>query len=163
MKLAYLRLPAAVAAVIALACCCAAAGSPDTATANSRRVRCTAPPGPSPTPTTIVIGNPATSRTPVTLLSVSGVGSGNSTSLTVGSGPVTAAYSYDCSQFGPQGGNFIADMETATSGFDYQSVADDLGEVGNQTSTVYPQDPGSQNYVSIVAAGRGWSLTLTQG
>jgi hypothetical protein len=80
----------------------------------------------------------------------------------VGSGPVTASYTYDCSQMGPDGSNFIADMETVTSGLDYQSIANDLGTGGSSTTTLYPTAAGSQYYVAVIAGGCTWSLTLTQ-
>jgi hypothetical protein len=104
--------------------------------------------------------SPAPPPSPVTLINMSGSGIENSAPFTVGEGPVTANYTYDCSSFG-MSGNFIADLVLASGGYDDESIANQLGMGGTVTTTVYPEDPGSQYYLEVNSEC-SWSVTLTQ-
>jgi hypothetical protein len=77
---------------------------------------------------------------------------------------VTARYSYDCSAFGGSG-NFIADLVSRSQGsgnYDDQSIANELGSSGGQTTTVYPQDQGATYHLEVNSEC-SWSITLTSG
>jgi hypothetical protein len=87
---------------------------------------------------------------PKVLLNFSGSGIENSAPFTVGS-QETVNYSFNCSSFG-QSGNFAADLEygnQASLNSDDQPIANQLAPSGQATTTVYPQDPGQQYYVSV--------------
>jgi hypothetical protein len=98
------------------------------------------------------------------LISLSGSGIRNSAPFVVNSSAVTARYSYDCSGFGGSG-NFIADLisgSPSAGNYDDQSIANELGSGGSQTTTVYPQDLGSSYYLEVNSEC-SWSITLTAG
>lgn len=98
------------------------------------------------------------------LFTFSGSGIRNSASFTVNSSAVTARYSYDCSAFGSSG-NFIADLVSGSPGsgnYDDQSIANELGSGGGQTTTVYPQDQGATYHLEVNSEC-SWSITLTSG
>jgi len=98
------------------------------------------------------------------LISFSGSGIRNSAPFVVNSSAVTASYSYDCSSFGGQG-NFIADLVSGSPGsgnYDDESIANQLGSGGSQTTTVYPQDVGNSYYLEVNSEC-SWSITLTTG
>jgi len=74
------------------------------------------------------------------LFTFSGSGIRNSAPFTVNSSAVTARYSYDCSAFGGSG-NFIAELVSgspSSGNYDDQSIANELGSGGGQTTTAYP-------------------------
>lgn len=85
------------------------------------------------------------------LIRFTGSGIKNSAPFNVGSGPLTVTYHFNCASQG-QAGNFIADLlygnQSSLSGDD-QSIANDLAMSGAQTTTVYPQDPGRDYYLSV--------------
>jgi hypothetical protein len=90
-------------------------------------------------------------KPPAVLLSMSGSGIRNSAPFTVNSGTLTVTYSYDCSGAGGTG-NFIADLNTPNQGSlssDTQSIANALGSGGTATTTIYPQNVGSQYYLAV--------------
>jgi hypothetical protein len=110
-----------------------------------------ASPTPSATPSPTLSPKPAAPAGPVTVIDMSGTGIENSSPVTINSGTLTATYSYDCSSFGSSG-NFIADLETPDQGSlnsDDQSIANALGSGGTATTTIYPQNVGSQYYLSV--------------
>ena len=77
---------------------------------------------------------------------------------------MTARYSYDCSAAGGQG-NFIAGLVSgspSSGNYDDQSIANQLGSGGSQTTTVYPQDQGSYYHLEVNSEC-SWSITLTAG
>jgi hypothetical protein len=101
---------------------------------------------------------------PKVLIRLSGSGIENSRPFLVQSGTVTVRYSYDCASDGGSG-NFIADLETgnqAAPGSDDQSIANALSAGGSATTTVYPQDPGSEYHVAIDSEC-SWSLVARSG
>jgi hypothetical protein len=98
------------------------------------------------------------------LITFSGSGIRNSAPFVVNSSAVTARYSYDCSAFGSSG-NFIADLISGSpSSLDYddQSIANELGSGGSQTSTIYPADQGGSYHLEVNSEC-SWSITLTAG
>jgi Protein of unknown function (DUF2510) len=98
------------------------------------------------------------------LFTFSGSGIRNSAPFTVNSQVVTVRYSFDCSGAGGQG-NFIADMVSGSPGsgnYDDQSIANQLGSGSSQTTTIYPQDPGSSYHLEVHSEC-SWSITLTTG
>jgi hypothetical protein len=98
------------------------------------------------------------------LLRMSGSGIQNSAPFLVTSGTLTVRYSYDCSSSGGSG-NFVADLETGNQSSlssDDQSIANALGTGGSATTTVYPQDTGS-DYHLAVDSECDWSVTVKQG
>ena len=98
------------------------------------------------------------------LFTFSGSGIRNSASFAVNSSAVTARYSYDCSSFGGSG-NFIADLVSGSPGsgnYDDQSIANELGSGGGQTTTVYPQDQGATYHLEVNSEC-SWSITLKSG
>jgi hypothetical protein len=106
----------------------------------------------------------APARSSGVLFTFSGSGIRNSASFTVNSSAVTARYSYDCSAFGSSG-NFIADLVSGSPGsgnYDDQSIANELGSGGGQTTTVYPQDQGATYHLEVNSEC-SWSITLTSG
>lgn len=99
---------------------------------------------------------------PVVLLKMSGNGIENSAPFLVTSGTLTVTYSYDCSSFGGSG-NFIADLESgnqASLDSDDQSIANALGSGGSATTTIYPQDVGSDYYLAVNSEC-SWSVEVT--
>jgi hypothetical protein len=96
------------------------------------------------------------------LFTFSGSGIRNSAPFTINSSAVTARYRYDCSAFGSSG-NFIADLVSGSAGsgnYDDQSIANELGSGGGQTTTVYPQDQGATYHLEVNSEC-SWSITLT--
>jgi hypothetical protein len=108
--------------------------------------------------------SPHTAPASSVLISMSGSGIQNSAPFVVNSSSVTAHYSYNCSAFG-QSGNFIAELisgSPSSGDYDDQSIADQLGSGGSQTTTVYPQEVGSSYHLEIDSEC-SWSITLTAG
>ena len=106
---------------------------------------------------------PPAPHVPQTLINFSGSGIRNSAPFTVGSGPVTVHYSYDCSSNGSEG-NFSADLlygNQSSLNSDDQPIANELGTGGSQTTTVYPQDPGQRYYLSVDSEC-SWSVKVSQ-
>jgi hypothetical protein len=104
---------------------------------------------------------PAPPPPPHVLLSFSGSGIENSAPFLV-PGQVTVKYSYDCSSTGSSG-NFIADLmygNQSSLSSDDQSIANELGTGGGQTTTIYPQDPGHDYYLAVNSEC-SWSITVT--
>ena len=98
------------------------------------------------------------------LINFSGSNIRNSAPFIVNSSAVTASYSYDCSGFGGTG-TFIADMVSgspASLSYDDQSIANELGSGGSQTTTVYPQRQGGSYHLEV-NSDCSWSITLTAG
>jgi hypothetical protein len=94
----------------------------------------------------------------------SGSGIENSAPFNVGSGPLTVSYTYNCSSFGSSG-NFIADLlygNQSSLNSDDQPIANDLSTGGSQTTTIYPQYPGKDYYLSVNSEC-SWSITVTGG
>jgi hypothetical protein len=88
---------------------------------------------------------------PQVLLNMSGSGIQNSAPFLVSSSQVTVTYSFNCSSFGGSG-NFQADLlygNQSSPNSDDQSIANQLAPSGQATTTVYPQDPGNNYYVSV--------------
>ena len=107
-------------------------------------------------------GQPSTSSG--VLINLSGSDIRNSAPFIVNSSPVTASYSYDCSGFGGTG-TFIADMVSGSPSslsYDDQSIANELGSGGSQTTTLYPQIQGSSYHLEV-NSDCSWSITLTAG
>jgi hypothetical protein len=112
--------------------------------------------------------NPAPASHPAAasdvLITFSGSGIRNSAPFVVNSSSVTTHYSYSCSAFGSSG-NFIADMVSgspSSGSYDDQSIANELGTGGSQTTTIYPQDVGSTYHLEVDSEC-SWSITLTAG
>lgn len=98
---------------------------------------------------------------PTVLLSLSGSGIENSAPFLVTESQLTVTYSYDCAAFGGTG-NFIADLLTGNQdslGSDDQSIANALGAGGTVTTTIYPQNPGT-DYHLAVNSECNWSVTV---
>jgi hypothetical protein len=98
------------------------------------------------------------------LISMSGSGIRDSAPFVVNSSSVTARYSYDCSSAGGEG-NFIADLisgSPSSGNYDDESIANELGSGGSQTTMVYPQDVGSSYHLEVNSEC-SWSITLTAG
>jgi Protein of unknown function (DUF2510) len=98
------------------------------------------------------------------LFTFSGSGIRNSAPFTVNSSAVTARYSYDCSALGGSG-NFIADLVSGSpdsGNYDDQSIANELGSGGGQTTTIYPQDQGATYHLEVNSEC-SWSIALTSG
>jgi hypothetical protein len=111
-----------------------------------------------PAPTaTFTPGSPSTSAKPHVLARFHGSGTRNSPPFAV-PGPVSVRYTYDCSSYG-QSGNFIAELDEDAPGYDEQQVANELGLVGGQTTTIYPADPG-QRYHLNVASECNWRIVV---
>ena len=101
---------------------------------------------------------------PKVLLSLSGSGIANSPPFLVTAGTLTVHYSYSCASFGSSG-NFIADLQSgnqASLGSDDQPVANVLGSGGSATTTIYPQDPGS-DYHLAVNSECDWNVIIWSG
>jgi hypothetical protein len=126
------------------------AGKPATSTAASTKSTTpstTTQNTPTPTATTPAAAAPANQ----VLIRFAGSGIKNSAPFSVGNGPLTITYRFDCSNFG-QSGNFQADLEygnQSSLNSDDQMIANDLAMQGGQTTTVYPQDPGKDYYLSV--------------
>jgi hypothetical protein len=96
------------------------------------------------------------------LLTFSGSGIRNSAPFNVGGGPLTVTYSFNCSSFGGSG-NFQADLyygNQASLNSDDLSVANALARSGHQTTTVYPQYPGKEYYLSVNSEC-SWNVKVT--
>ena len=117
-------------------------------------------PAAASTPATSATTSPAPARTassapaaPVSHVLIRFAGSGikNSAPFNVGSGALTVTYHFNCASTGSMG-NFVADLlygnQASLSGDD-QPIANDLAASGGQTTTVYPQDPGKDYYLSV--------------
>jgi Protein of unknown function (DUF732) len=101
-------------------------------------------------------------KPPVVLLRLSGNGIANSGPVMVTQSSLTVHYTYDCSSFGGSG-NFIADFETANQASlssDDQTIANALGAGGSATTTIYPQNTGSQYHLAVNSEC-DWSVTIT--
>jgi hypothetical protein len=117
---------------------------------------------PAPAATTATT-QPAAAAAPVSHVLIRFAGSGirNSAPFNVGSGPLTVTYHFDCSSQG-QAGNFAADLQYGNQGSlnsDDQPIANDLALHGGQTTTIYPQDPGQQYYLSVNSEC-DWHITV---
>lgn len=98
---------------------------------------------------------------PTVVFSLAGSGIENSAPFPVNSGTLTVRYTYNCAAMGTS--NFIADMISGSpSGLNYddQSIANALGAGGSETTTVYPQDVGSDYHLSVIAGGCTWSIVV---
>jgi hypothetical protein len=124
----------------------------------------------APKVTVTITATPAAEAAPHTapassvLITFSGSGIRNSAPFVVNSSSVTARYSYDCSSAGGEG-NFIADLVSgspSSASYDDESIANELGSGGSQTTTVYPQDVGNSYYLEVNSEC-SWSITLTAG
>jgi hypothetical protein len=96
------------------------------------------------------------------LLTFSGSGIRNSAPFNVGGGPLTVSYSFNCASFGGSG-NFQADLyygNQASLNSDDLSVANALARSGHQTTTVYPQYPGKDYYLSVNSEC-SWNVKVT--
>jgi hypothetical protein len=116
---------------------------------------------PAPAPTVTVTAKPAAPAKAGVVLYMSGNGIKNSSPIRVTSGTLTAYYSYNCASAGGTG-NFIADLETPNQGAansDDQSIANALGSGGTASTTIYPQDVGSQYYLAVNSECN-WSVTI---
>ena len=109
----------------------------------------------APAATSSAAPSPAAAATtaaqPRVLLRFDGSGIRNSPPFNVGSGALTVRYSFDCAAFGGSG-NFVADLlygNQSSLSSDDQQVANALAASGSQTTTVYPQDPGRDYYLSV--------------
>jgi hypothetical protein len=101
-------------------------------------------------------------KPPVVLLIMSGSNIQNSAPFTVNNGTLTVKYSYDCSSQGT--GNFIADLISGTPSslnYDDQSIANALGAGGTTTTTIYPQNVGSQYHLSVTSECN-WSVQISE-
>jgi hypothetical protein len=99
---------------------------------------------------------------PKVLLNMSGSGIQNSAPFLVSTSQVTVTYSFNCSSFGGSG-NFAADLEygnQSSLNSDDQSIANQLAPSGQATTTVYPQDPGNDYYVSVDSECN-WTVKVT--
>ena len=104
----------------------------------------------SPAPATTTSSAPAAAAKHV-LIRFAGSGIKNSAPFNVGSGALTVTYHFNCASQGGSG-NFIADLlhgNQAGLNGDDQSIANELAASGGQTTTVYPQDPGQDYYLSV--------------
>lgn len=111
------------------------------------------PPASSPSspPAATAAASPAAAPTPHVLIRFDGSGIKNSAPFNVGSGPLTVKYSYNCASFG-SAGNFVADLlygNQSSLNSDDQPIANALAMSGSTTTTVYPQDPGKDYYLSV--------------
>jgi hypothetical protein len=126
----------------------------------TRTATAAAPAAAAPAPASSPHPAPASS----VLISMSGSGIRNSAPFVVNSSSVTAHYSYDCSSDGGEG-NFIANLisgSPSSGNYDDESIANELGSGGSQTTTVYPQDVGSSYHLEVNSEC-SWSITLTAG
>ena len=140
----------------------AAAAAAPTVTVTARAAA--AAPTVTVTATATPAAAPHTAPASNVLITFSGSGIRNSAPFVVNSSAVTAHYSYSCSAFGSSG-NFIADLVSgspSSGSYDDQSIANQLGTGGSQTTTVYPQDVGSTYHLEVNSEC-SWSITLTAG
>ena len=104
----------------------------------------------SPSAIASASAKPAQPATPQTLYTLSGNGIKNSPTFKV-SGPVDVNYKYsNCDSGGS--GNFIADLisgNPSAGTYDDESIANTIGSEGSDTTTVYPNNPGSPYYISV--------------
>lgn len=123
-------------------------GTPAAASTQPPAISATTSPAPASTSS-----SPAAAAAPASHVLIRFAGSGikNSAPFDVGSGPLTVTYRFNCAAFG-QSGNFQADLlygNQSSLNSDDQSIANDLAMSGRQTTTVYPQDPGQDYYLSV--------------
>ena len=165
-NLSFRRTRAPAVAVLALAaaalagCGGAAAAGSHSHSAVTSAATTAAEPAAVPAPATKA---PAPAA-PKVLLSLSGSGIANSLPFLVTAGTLTVHYSYSCASFGSSG-NFIAGMQSgnqASLGSDDQPVANALGSGGSATTTIYPQDPGS-DYHLAVNSECDWNVIIWSG
>jgi Protein of unknown function (DUF732) len=101
-------------------------------------------------------------KPPVVILRLSGNGIQNSGPVLVTQSTLQVHYSYDCSSAGGDG-NFIADFETANQASldsDDQTIANALGSGGSASTTIYPQNTGSEYHLAINSEC-DWSVTVS--
>ena len=113
----------------------------------------TLPPKPTPKP----------AATPTVLLNLSGSGIENSAPFLVSKSQLTVTYTYDCSAYGDSG-NFIADLEygnQSSLNSDDQSIANTIGNGASATTTIYPQYPGKDYYLSVNSEC-DWTVKVTE-
>jgi hypothetical protein len=99
---------------------------------------------------------------PRVLIRFDGSGIRNSPPFNVGSGALTVHYSFDCAAFGSSG-NFVADLlygNQSSFSSDDQPIANALAASGSTTTTVYPQDPGRDYYLSVDSEC-SWKIKVT--
>ena len=92
---------------------------------------------------------------------MSGSGIQNSAPFLVNESSLTVDYSYNCAAFG-QSGNFIADLiggSVNAGTYDDQSIANALSTGGSATTTLYPQDQGTDYHLSVNSEC-SWSVTV---
>jgi hypothetical protein len=120
---------------------------------------------PSAAPASTTSSAPAAAApTTHVLIRFTGSGIKNSAPFNVGSGPLTITYHFNCAAFGGSG-NFAADLlygNQSSLNSDDQSIANDLAPSGSQTTTVYPQDPGKDYYLSVDSEC-SWRLKVVSG
>lgn len=106
-----------------------------------------------PTQTETVTASPPAPGPGTTLVTRSSANeTWNSKPFNIGSGPVTVTYSYSSCPNGS--GNFIADLITAgvsqsDTSYEDINIANLIGAGGSKTTQEYPQQPGTQYYLSI--------------
>jgi len=106
----------------------------------------------------------ATAAVPRVLMRFIGSGIRNSAPFNVGNGPLTITYHFNCASFGAAG-NFAADLlygNQSSLNSDDQSIANALAMSGGQTTTVYPQDPGQDYYLSVDSEC-SWRIRVVSG
>ena len=139
-----------------------ASKTPAPAAASTQAPAASATTGPSPAAST---SSPAAAaHTSHVLIRFAGSGIKNSAPFNVGSGPLTITYHFDCAAFGGSG-NFAADLlygNQSSLNSDDQSIANDLAASGGQTTTVYPQDPGQDYYLSVNSECN-WRIKVVSG
>lgn len=139
-----------------------ASKTPAPAAASTQAPATSATTGPSPAAST---SSPApAAHTSHVLIRFVGSGIKNSAPFNVGSGPLTVTYHFDCAAFGGSG-NFAADLlygNQSSLNSDDQSIANDLAASGGQTTTVYPQDPGQDYYLSVNSECN-WRIKVVSG
>jgi hypothetical protein len=131
----------------------AASKSGTPAAASTQAPATSATTSPSPAPASTTTSSPAAAAAPASHVLIRFAGSGirNSAPFDVGSGPLTVTYRFNCASQGGSG-NFVADLlygNQSSLNSDDQSIANDLAASGGQTTTVYPQDPGKDYYLSV--------------
>lgn len=135
-------------------------GTPAAASTQAPATSATTSPAPASTTSSPAAAAPAKH----VLIRFAGSGIKNSAPFDVGSGLLTVTYRFNCASFGSSG-NFVADLlygnQASLSGDD-QSIANDLAMSGGQTTTVYPQDPGKDYYLSVNSEC-SWRLKVVTG
>jgi hypothetical protein len=119
------------------------------------------PPGQPATFINLAVKDICPNALPKVLLNMTGSGIQNSAPFMVSGSQVTVTYSFNCASAGGSG-NFIADLEygnQSSPNSDDQSIANQLAPSGQATTTVYPQDPGNDYYVSVDSEC-SWTITV---